>query len=501
MAISNVRFYKLNVLPPFEAKHKGIFVHVAETMHNYRWTPTNHPKEVDPATLLITTAVKEEDKIYLSTWLSKRHITEIESGLWFGGENGWELLSNETNSAAIDAAIVAKINALNAGGFTQATIGANTTEGSESATGSTLTILGIKETKGKIEQDNTKNVNIAIDGVYNETDNKIATKSTVTNAVTTAINGLDSEGIIQAVTFNTPVNGGNTTLTFNGVKEENGVITQGASEGAGTFIVGDAKLKIQIGSNEAGAFDVFSANAQSNGAIKLNENVFKKDENNVISVIALTDVASNNKLVTEQDIANLAGAMYYKGSIASDTGWPANENVKAGYVWIASGNFEHGNESIESGDLIVFNANNDNSKYTVVQSNITLGTGDGQIAANVGALSDGNLVVGVNSTTGKGIKTVDFDVTNLTDTTGKNERNLTLDSKLADRELQSEGVEGVQGLYHSVGITDTFTIMGRNMSKSFSISSRNRSISIEKVGDVNSPDAQIDLIWNTVMDA
>ena len=37
MANSNVRFYKLSALPNFEAKHKGIFVHVTGTMHNTPW--------------------------------------------------------------------------------------------------------------------------------------------------------------------------------------------------------------------------------------------------------------------------------------------------------------------------------------------------------------------------------------------------------------------------------------------------------------------------------
>ena len=152
--------------------------------------------------------------------------------------------------------------------------------------------------------------------------------------------------------------------------------------------------------------------------------------------------------------------------------------------------------------MIVFNSES-LTDYKVVQSNITLGIDNGQIAANVGALTNGNLVVGVNDPASgkKGIKTVAFDVTNLTGETGKNERNLTLNSQLADQDIQGESAEGMQNLYHSVGITDNFTIMGRPMSKSFSISSPNRSISIEKVGDVNSTDAQIDLIWNTVMDA
>ncbi len=490
--VANVRFYKLEVLPSFDAtKHIGIFVHVTGTMYKNGTNPN------EPAKLWMTPEkVGDVERMNLVLWLEKRRIESIASGLWFGGENGWELLSNDTTSGAIDAAIDAKIQGLDVGGYAQATITTNTpAEGVPNS--STLTIKGIQEVDGKIgtpADSENLDLDIAIDGFYNESSNKIATQLTVKNA----IDGLDSEGTIQAVTFNTPENGGNTTLTFNGVKEENGVITQGA--GASTFIVGDAKLKIQIGSTTT---DVFSANAQSNGAIKLNEYVFKKDENNVISVITPTAVSSSNRLVTEQDIANLSGAMHYKGALtgAQDGAgsWPST--VAAGDVYIVTTSFTHSGESnpFEVGDMIVFNTDNNNN-YTVVQSNLTLGIDNGQVAANVGALVDGKLVVGVNDSQfgKKGIKTVDFDVTNLTGTTGKNERNLTLDSKLADQELQSDGV---QGLYHSVGITDTFTIMGRDMSKSFSISSRNRSISIEKVGDENSPNAQIDLIWNTVMDA
>ena len=479
---TNVRFYRLEVLPSFNVdKHKGIFVHVTKTMYK----DGSFPKE--PATLWMTPEkVGDVERMNLVRWLEKRRIKSIASGLWFGGENGWELLSNETTDAAIDAAIATLV----AGPYAQAEITTTTDS-------STLTIKGIQEVDGIIgtpADSENFDLDIAIDGAYDKTDNKIATESTVTTTVTTVIEGLDVN-TVQAVTFNTPENGGNTTLTFNGVKEENGKILQG--DGASTFIVGDAKLQIQIGSTTT---DVFSANAQSNGTIKLNENVFQKGENDVISVITPTAVTSSNRLVTEQDIANLNGAMHYQGPIANADGWP--ETVKAGDVYIATGDLEYNSQSIESGDMIVFNSAS-LTDFKVVQSNITLGIGDGQVAANVGALADGKLVVGVNDpeTGKKGIKTVEFDVTNLTGETGKNERKLTLTSQLADRELQSGGAEGMQSLYHSVGITDTFTIMGRNMSKSFSISSPNRSISIEKVGGENGTDAQIDLIWNTVMDA
>ena len=492
MANSNVRFYKLVTLPSFDRnKHKGIFVHVTGTMFKRKWGLSDNTGgyiEIDPATIYMTpekVGGESVERINLVKWLEKRHIIEIASGLWFGGVNGWELLSNETTDAAINAAINTKIQGLDVEGYAQATIGANTTEGSESATGSTLTILGIQEVNGEISNDSSKNVNIAIDGVYNETDNKIATESTVT----TAIGTLDVQTPIQAVTFNTPENGGNTVLTFNGIKEVDGKIAQGTSEGASTFIVGDAKLKIQIGSNEAGVFEVFSANAQSDGAIKLNEYVFKKDENNVISVITPTAVSERNRLVTEQDIANLSGAMHYKGSIASDTQWPANENVKAGDVYIVTTSFTHNGESnpFEVGDMIVFNGPNN---YNVIQSNITLGTGDGQIAKNDGVLADGKLVVATEN----GIKTTEISPSVLED--ANNTRDLTYSNGTAD----TDNTNNIT-LYHDVTIKDAFQVIGKDFTRTINISSANRSIEIaKKTVDGVDTGVVVDLVWNTIIE-
>ena len=483
MANSNVRFYKLVTLPSFDRnKHKGIFVHVTGTMFKRKWglsDGTGGYTEIDPATIYMTpekVGGESVERISLVKWLEKRHIIEIASGLWFGGVNGWELLSNETTDAAINAAIVAKIQGLDVNGYAQATI-----------SGSTLKILGIQEVDGKISNDSSKDVNIAIDGTYDESTNKIATQSTVT----TAIGTLDVQTPIQAVTFNTPENGGNTVLTFNGIKEVDGKIAQGTNEGASTFIVGDAKLKIQIGSNEAGVFEVFSANAQSDGAIKLNEYVFKKDENNVISVITPTAVSERNRLVTEQDIANLSGAMHYKGSIASDTQWPANENVKAGDVYIVTTSFTHSGESnpSEVGDMIVFNSTLA-SDYKVVQSNLTLGTGDGQIAKNDGVLADGKLVVATEN----GIKTTEISPSVLED--ANNTRDLTYSNGTAD----TDTINNIT-LYHDVTISDAFQVIGKDFTKTINISSTNRSIEIaKKTVDGVDTGVMVDLVWNTTIE-
>lgn len=467
----NVRFYRLETLPSFVLeKHNGIFVHVTKTMGNTPWKPTVG-NEVNPATLWMTPEKSGEsvERINLVKWLSTRHIETIESGLWFGGENGWELLSNETNSAAINAAIDAKIATLNVEGYAQATI-----------SGSTLTISGIKETNGKIEKDDIKNLVVAIDGTYNESTNKIATQSTVT----TAIEALDVNTAVQAVTFNTPENGGNTTLTFKGVKEVDGKIVDG--NGTGTFIVGDAKLKIQIGSDEAGAFEVFSANKQTDSTIKLDGYVFKKDENNIISVITETPVSENNKLVTKADINNLAGAMHYRGGVTSVP--TADNSTKKGDVWIVTTAFTTASESYEAGDMFIARADGANATFDKVQGNITLGTGDGQIAKNVGVLANGNMVIATEN----GIKTINITETQLT-SSNDNTRKLTYDNGTPDTSDAT--------LFHSATIKDTFKVIGKDFIETINISSTNRSIKIARnAGDNDSTGVVVDLVWNTTIE-
>lgn len=429
--MSNVRFYRLDTLPAFvDTKHQGIFVHVTTGDTTYN------------------------------------------SGLWFGGAAGWEYLTNDTN--AINAAIDAKIQELDVTGYAQAEMSTIETQTEKS---STLTIYGIKEDNGKIAKHTTSNFNVAIDGVYDRSTNKIATQSTVTNA----IGNLKTTETIQAVTFNTAEIDGNTTLTFNGVKEENGVIAQG--EGTSTFIVGDAKLKIQIGSNENEAFEVFSANAKENKVIQLNGDVFKKD-GNVISVITSTPVASDNKLVTQKDVASINGAMHYKGTVSSleefNNKLGDSDVEEAGDVYIATGIPEgsftdNKGNVIENGDMIVFNGA---GEYTVVQSNLTLGTKGGQIAENDGDLAKDEIVIASEN----GIKTSGFKLDNA-----------------------SSRVIGVSDLaesetVHGTKVSDTLTVFGKNRNASLTINSNNESIEITGSNTDNDATITVDLVWNTTIE-
>lgn len=93
--------------------------------------------------------------------------------------------SNQGLAEASDvkAYVDGEIQKLNATEYAQAEI--TTTSGSGA---STLKVKSIKEENGVIAA-GTSTVDVAIDGEYDETNNKVATKSTVTNA----INGLDAD--------------------------------------------------------------------------------------------------------------------------------------------------------------------------------------------------------------------------------------------------------------------------------------------------------------------
>lgn len=472
--VANVRFYKLEVLPSFDVnKHIGIFVHVTGTMHRNPWTLSDKDNtQIDPSTLWMTpekTVGGNVEKMNLVEWLTRRQIEDIASGLWFGGENGWELLSNETNSGAIDAAIDAKIQGLDAGPYAQAEITTTTNS-------STLTIKGIKEADGKIGipvDTENRDLNIAIDGVYNESSNKIATKNTVKNA----IEALDVNTAVQAVTFASAGNNtDNTVLTFKGIKEVDGKIAQGDEQNPATFVVGDAKLNIQIGS--ATATEVFSANAKENSTIKLDGNVFKK-EGDVFSIYTTEGVSSSNPLVTQNDINGLASAMHYRGGVTSLP--VANVNTKQGDVWIVTAAFGE----YEVGDMFIARADGASATFDTVQGNLTLGTGIGKVAANSAALASGNLVVA----SGTGIETIDFDKDNLT-RGDRNIRKLTYVNGAADTSDAT--------LFHSATITDTFKVINKDFNQSINISSTNRSIKIARnAGENDSTGVVVDLVWNT----
>lgn len=122
-----------------------------------------------------------------------------------------------TNKIATEKTVSGAIENLDVNGYAQAEIDTTTTQGQ-----TTLKIKGIKEVDGKISEGSSNGVDIAIDGTYNASTNKIATKSTVT----TAIEALDGSAVIASQT-------GNVVTIKTGVTEVDGVI----SNDTGTDIV------------------------------------------------------------------------------------------------------------------------------------------------------------------------------------------------------------------------------------------------------------------------
>ena len=138
----------------------------------------------------------------------------------------------------------------------------NTDKGAASISGSTITINAVQQENGLIKDGGSTTINL--DGTYNETSNKIATKSTVsdaidaiagaglavdaagvvtattqqtsdntTNVATTefvhnVVETLDTQADVQAVDYTAATSSTGAKLTFKGVSETNGIIAQGS---------------------------------------------------------------------------------------------------------------------------------------------------------------------------------------------------------------------------------------------------------------------------------
>lgn len=76
--------------------------------------------------------------------------------------------------------------------------------------------------------DNKRDADIVVDGNYDSTNNKIASQSTVTNAINTAIGALDTERDVLPVVYTAASGKNGVKLTFKGVSETDGIIAQGS---------------------------------------------------------------------------------------------------------------------------------------------------------------------------------------------------------------------------------------------------------------------------------
>ena len=309
------------------------------------------------------------------------------------------------------------------------------------------TITSISETNGKITA-TYSNISITSSQISDlaNTYSSTGTVAITGTGVAAALATLDASTVATAVTANA-ANGTGTTVTIKGVKEDDGIISQG--EGTNTFTIGDGALKLSgygATSNDSiptvAATDVFSANDTDDSTIALGNGFVLDATNKTIGIRTNQAVAANNNIATMNDIASLSGAMHYGGAMASDSDWPSS--TTPGDTWIVETGFTHGTTALEAGDMVVFG---ENGSYNVVQSNMTLGVGQGQVAANSAALTSGKIVVA----SGTGIETSLYAVT----------------------DIASEAV-GVSASNGTVTVSDTLTVGGTaQQAQSFTITGAN----------------------------
>ena len=214
----------------------------------------------------------------------------------------------------------------------------DTDKGAASISGSTITIKAVQQENGLITDGGTTTINL--DGTYNATDNKIATESTVT----TAIEALDTTADVQAVDYTAADTTNGAKLTFKGVSETDGKIAQGT---------GDTVLQFAKVATTGTAADVAIVDA--------NNKITATDVEG-----ALTELATN--------IENLVGGMRYNGDISSATATlnTSTNDIRPGDIYLANGAFSIGLTSVEAGDMIVYKGDKSTSTVALDNTNCTI---------------------------------------------------------------------------------------------------------------------------------
>lgn len=279
-----------------------------------------------------------------------------------------------TNKIATQSTVSDAIKGLDVTGYEQAEIDTTTTGQT------TLTIKGIKEEDGEIAADSTNDVDVVIDGTYNTSTNKIATQSTVSNAidniagaglavdnagvitattqsagdnttnvattafVKNAIDALDTQSDVQPVVYTAADSSNGAKLTFKGVSETDGVIAQGA---------GNTELQFAKVATTGAASDVTYTNTTS-------------------GMTAQNVQAAIDELDGRVD--SLVGGMRYNGDIssASATVNTTTGDVRPGDIYLASGAFTIGTTSVEAGDMIVYKGTTSQSAVALDGTNCTI---------------------------------------------------------------------------------------------------------------------------------
>ena len=234
-------------------------------------------------------------------------------------------------------------------------------KGAASISGSTITINAVQQENGLIKDGGSTTINL--DGTYNATDNKIATKSTVTEA----INALDTQSDVHDVVYTAAGESNGAKLTFKGVSETDGVIAQGS---------GVDELQFAKVATTGAASDVSYTNSTS-------------------GMTATNVQAAIDELDGRVD--SLVGGMRYNGGISSATATlnGSTNDIRPGDIYLASGDFSIGSTSVEAGDMIVYKGTTSTEPVALTESNCTIIERETDIMVTAGnTLEDDYIVFG-----------------------------------------------------------------------------------------------------------
>ena len=341
-----------------------------------------------------------------------------------------------TNKLATKATVTNAINALDVNEYEQASVNVNTTNHT-----STLKIKGIKEVGGKIAAaTTTPTSDVAIDGEYDATDNKIATKSTVTNA----INNLNVNTDKGAASIS------GSTITINAVQQENGLIKDGTSTTInldGTYDATDNKIATKstvtsaiealnttndvqavdytAATSSTGAKLTFKGVSETDGVIAQGTGTTELQFAKVATTGAASDVSYTNTTsgMTATDVQaaideldgrvdSLVGGMRYNGNINSATATlnTTTRDIRPGDIYLASGAFTIGETSVEAGDMIVYKGAKSSSAVPLDNNNCTIIERETDTMVTAGdTLTDDYIVFGSGNKEVSVTSTVDSD--------------------------------------------------------------------------------------------
>lgn len=374
---NNVRFYRLSTIPPFVANnHAGLFVYLTT---DYTDTTNN---------------------------------ISYKQGLWFGGGDKWELLTNVQGITLDDVR-----NWINNGDAPTHPFNNEIDIFEESAltgtgeTGTTYTVHDIK---------------------------------------------LDSTGLHQ---LNTDASDIHSFTVGDGALKISGSAT--TTTGQNPSIP------------PATTNDVHSANDILDSTLTLDSSLVWTPSTQTIGVRVKTAVRADNPIVTLDDIADLDGAMHLIKTLDSSSDWLTTANTNPGDTCIVTtAHTGPDGKSYEVGDTVVYYDTDGNGTmgYKVVNTNITSGTSHGQhpmvdMPNQSGQLEPGKLVIATNG----GITTSNVEIDDIvTDVTSTQTITATESSQLTTATYTvSTVVEKLGG--GSDSDTDVHDITFNSLNESFKI--------------------------------